>query len=100
MYDESQALAYIRAHAPEAAAYPDDELLNIIDMIWDYYESNGMLDPDIDDDDDADDDPETLAAALVDYAGRMLRRDKGSHFDPAHLPAVIAAELEYEQSAL
>ena len=56
-FDENDAIAYIRAHIPAdvAALYDDNELLNLIDIIFDYYEANGLLDLDIDDD-DADDD--------------------------------------------
>lgn len=63
MYDENEALKYIRKNVELSisSAYDDDELLNVIDMIWDYYEANGMLD--IDDDDDAPDTDELLDEA-------------------------------------
>lgn len=99
MYDENEALKYIRKNVELSisSAYDDDELLNVIDMIWDYYEANGMLD--IDDDDD-DPDTDELLDELVTYATRMLRRDKESKLDPVHLRDIISAELAYEDSII
>lgn len=41
-YDESEAIKFIRDYMPEdvSGRYSDDEILNILDMIWDYYEDN------------------------------------------------------------
>lgn len=98
-YDENQAIKLMRdAVSPEnAKLYTDDELLNVIDMIWDYYEENGMLDVDLSDDDDTDED---ILADLSEYVRRMLRKDKGAHIDPDDIQALVAAELEYEDSIL
>lgn len=78
-----------------AATYDDDELLNVIDMIWDYYEENGMLEIDMDDEDDVEED---LAADLSDYVTRMLRKDKGARLDAQYVRALVEAELDYEAS--
>lgn len=61
-FDESEALDFIRANAgsERVSAYSDDDLLNIVDMIWDYYEINGMLDIDADADDEEDSLPEDI----------------------------------------
>lgn len=99
MFNEEDCIDYIRRHIDPAvsALYDDDELLNIVDMVFDYYEQNGMLDPDFDDEDDTQS-AEDLAATLVEYATRMLRRDKGATLSPDHLPQIIEAELKYEES--
>lgn len=101
-YDEQEALAYIRRQLPaDIPAYDDDDILNVIDIVWDYYEQNGMLEIDPDDaDDDLSETPDELLEALTEYGRRMLARDKVSSVDPAHLPAIIAAELAYEQSIM
>ena len=46
MYNEEKAIAHIRASLPEeiSAKLDDDEFINVIDIIFDYYEDNGMLD--------------------------------------------------------
>ena len=42
-YDEAEAVKFIRNYMPEDIRdrYDDDEILNIIDMIWDFYEEQG-----------------------------------------------------------
>lgn len=96
-FDENKALKLMRASLPAdvAATYDDDELLNVIDMIWDYYEENGMLEIDMEDEIDEDED---IAADLTDYVTRMLRKDKGAKLDPQYVRALVEAELEYEAS--
>lgn len=98
-YDEYQAIKLMRnAVSPEnAKLYTDDELLNVIDMIWDYYEENGMLDIDLSDDDDEEED---ILSDLSDYVRRMLKKDKGAHINPDDVQALVAAELKYEDSII
>ena len=93
-FDESKAIAHINSvlAAQGRTTYPDDEVLNVIDMIWDYYEENGMLDPDLGDEDDDED----IEHDLTEYVLRMLAKDKASVINPDDVPAIIAAEIEYE----
>lgn len=94
-FDENELIKYIRAALLQTtdAKYSDDDLLNIVDMIWDYYELNGLLDVD----DDSDDDEITdIVAELKDYTTRMLRKDKACKVDEADLETIIMAELAYE----
>ena len=70
-FDEQKAIEFINGRLAEAgrAAYPDDEVFNVIDMIWDFYEENGLLDVDAADDDiDEDIEPD-----MIDYVTRMFR---------------------------
>ena len=77
-YDET--LAIKRMNKAVGADYADDEVLNVIDMIWDYYEQNGMLDPSL-----GDDDASTELADIVEYVTRMV-----------NIEGLVAAELAYE----
>ncbi|MBD5379248.1 MAG: hypothetical protein HDR74_05045 [Bacteroides sp.] len=96
-FDENNAIRQMRAALPAdvASIYDDDELFNVLDMIWEYYEENGMLEIDMDDDDDADED---IVGDLTDYVTRMLRKDKGAKLDPQYVRALVEAELDYESS--
>ncbi len=98
MFDENDAIKFIRAYMPEniAAKYSDDEILNIIDMIWDFYEENGLLDVDAADDDTDDD----IEPDMIDYVTRMLRKDKGASIAPEDVPLMVRAEVDYEDSVL
>lgn len=97
-FDEAQLIKYIKSRLEEAGrtAYPDDEILNIVDMIWDFYETRGLLDPDGDEEPErADIEPEIVAYALT-----LLRRDKNSKVDNADIPLIVSAELDYEDMIL
>lgn len=83
----------MRQHVPAAAQIDEDELYNLIDIIFDYYETNGFLDVDADDDDD-----EPQLSDIVDYATRMVARDKGAALDKNLIPALVEAYLGYENS--
>ena len=45
IYDEDDAIKFIRGTlSPEVSArYDDDEILYVIDIIWEWYEKNGYL---------------------------------------------------------
>ena len=93
-YDETKAISLMNEAA--GANYPDDEILNIIDMIWDYYEQNGLLDPVLDDADT--DDSASELADIVEYVKRMAKKDRHCKVSPDHIEALVAAELQYEES--
>lgn len=92
MYDENQAIKYINAalKQTDGITYPDDDILNIIDIIWDYYEQNGLLDLDNDDDLDYD--------HLLDWVKHLLKKDKGNNVKDEHIETIVKAELDYEDS--
>lgn len=98
IFDENTAVKYINDELKKAGrpTYNDDELLNVIDMIWDFYDTRGLLDP------DTDEDPQRseLENELASYALTMLRRDKNAKLDHSDLPLIITAELDYEDSLL
>ena len=95
-FDETKAIEYMRkALGKRAEAYDDDQLLNLIDIIWDFYEENGLLDIDADEEID---DEEDVLGDLVAYAGRMLRKDKESRISDDDIAPLIEAEIDYENS--
>ena len=95
-FDESEALDFIRANAgsERVSAYSDDDLLNIVDMIWDYYEINGMLDIDA----DADDEEDSLPEDITVYVKRMLKKDAVAKVSADDVYDIVRAELSYEAS--
>lgn len=93
-FDETNAIRYIRNHMPAdiAAKYSDDELLNIIDMIWDYYEDNGFLEITVDDEEEPDIDQ------LMAYVGKMLAKDKLAAVSADDVHWIVEGELAYEST--
>ena len=99
MYDENEAVAYMRKaleNSGSTGIYDDDELLNLVDIIWDFYEQNGLLDIEADPDDDADD----VESEVVDYVVRMLKKDKDACIAVEDVPVMVKAEMEYEDSVI
>ena len=96
-FDEQKAIEFINARLVEngRTAYPDDEVFNVIDMIWDFYEENGMLEIDVE---DGEDDSEAIFEELCDYVKRMLKKDKEAKVRPEDVPLIVKAEIDYELS--
>lgn len=96
LFDEDNAIKFIRQFVGEKISdkYSDDELLYVIDTIWDYYERNGMLslDSEITDDEILDIDK------LVAYVKKEVANDDELMMDPADIPQIVKGELEYEES--
>ena len=94
LYDEKEAVAYVRSRCG-CVGMSDDDILIVIDAIFDYYDENGDLDLDLDFDDDDDDDRGDDAGEITDYVTDVLS-DSGL---PAEVIAtIVKAELDYENS--
>lgn len=95
-FDENKAIEFINSNLPVeiASLYDGDDYLTVIDLIWDYYEENGLLeiDAEIDEDDDA------SYQEMVQYVGKMLRKDRDNKIKPEHVGPIIDAEIAYELS--
>ncbi|MDE6395400.1 MAG: hypothetical protein K2K77_08665 [Duncaniella sp.] len=94
-FDEKEAVKAMReVLTPEASERcSDDELVNVIDIIWDWYEENGLLDIDTEADDE-----DVNVDALTAHVRKMLAKDKLSPIRPDEVEPLVAAELRYEQS--
>lgn len=98
-YDENEAIKFIRDYMPENIRdnYTDDEILNVLDMIWDYYEDNGYLEiPAADTDDGLSSSP--AADDLLKYVNKMLGKDKLAVVDSDDVHYIVEGELAYEKS--
>ena len=95
-FDEYKAVKLINEALEKefGLRYDDDEILNVIDIIWDWYDDNGFTEIDLDSDSDDEIDVERLTA----HVRKMLARDADSPVSPDHVPAIIKAEMDYENS--
>ena len=86
-FDEKEAVKAMRqALSPEASQRcSDDELLNVIDIIWDWYEESGLLDIDAEADDE-----DVNTDALNAYVRKMLAKDKLSPIRPDEVEPLVA----------
>lgn len=93
-YDEEEALTFIvNALGEESELTTHDRIYYVINLIWDYYQENGLLDIDM-----ADDEPDNID--LVQIADYIRRRNRKSHVLPENFPIknTVKAELDYENS--
>ncbi len=94
-FDEKQAIRLMRQaiSAESSAKYNDDELLNIIDIIWEWYDDQGLLEIDSEADDE-----DVNVDALIKHTRKMLSGDKDCPVSMADVEPLVMAELRYEQS--
>lgn len=95
-YDEDEAIAFIRKYIPQnvSAQYSDDEILYVVDTMWDYYESKGLvrLNKQLSENED------TELQALVKYVRKEIAKDDELLMDPEDVNYIIKGELAYEES--
>ncbi len=95
-YDEDAAVGFIRNYVGQEVSdqYSDDEILYVIDVIWDYYERKGFtgLSSKLTSEEMLDE------ADLIAYVKKEIARDKELLMDPADLDKIVKGELEYEES--
>lgn len=95
-FDEDEAVKFIKALLPEDIRnkYAEDDILFIIDCIWDYYESNGFLSLS-----HLDNEEEELdITELLEYVINAIRKDGIIITDIQDIKYIVNAELEYEES--
>lgn len=95
-YDEDDAIRFIRGtlSAEVSEKYSDDDILYIIDIIWEWYEKNGYLDLNSDVTEEEEHDLPKLTA----YVKKQLAKDKEFEMDPADVDQIVKGDLEYEKS--
>lgn len=94
-FDEKRVIKEMRNAVSEESSklYNDDELLNVVDIIWDWYEDQGLLEIDSEADDE-----EINVDALIKHVRKMLSKDKASPVLQDDVEPLVMAELRYEQS--
>lgn len=95
-YDEDEALTFIRQRLPEDAntKLDDDDVLCVVDLIWDYYDSKGMLSLE-----NFDDEEELLdTAELIKFVKKEVAADEELNIPSKIIEVIIKAELDYEKS--
>lgn len=93
-YEENDAVKYILSNLPSDVAekYSDDDILLVIDIIFEFYENKGYFDlNDIDESDDEFDESE-----LFEFVKKSLKKDKDNPIDLDDVENIVHLELEYE----
>lgn len=95
-FDEDKAIDFIRAFVGKEVSekYDDDEILYVIDIIWDWYEKKGYLSLN----ENVTEEELLNVDQLVDYVKKEIANDREIMMDPADIPLIVKGELEYEES--
>lgn len=95
-YDEDTAVDFIRKTLPAdvSGRCSDDDIVYIIDIIWEWYEKNGYLSLDA----DLSEEEEEDIAGITDYVKKQIARDKNINMDTSDVELIVKGELQYEES--
>lgn len=95
-YDDLAAMAYIRSYLPQEMKelLDDDDIIYFVDLIYDFYESRGLLGEDADEDAIMEFDEEEL----LDYVVKNAQKDGVGRFDRDQIRFVVQGELAYCES--
>ena len=91
LYDEDDSVKFIQNYLPQElkGKFSNDDINYIVDLIYDFYESNDMLD------DDGDDEIEIDEEEVVNYVIKNAQKDGVGKFEPEEITFIVQGELEY-----
>ena len=91
LYDEDDSVKFIQNYLPQElkGKFSNDDINYIVDLIYDFYESNGMLDDDVDVEIEIDEEE------VVNYVIKNAQKDGVGKFEPEEITFIVQGELEY-----
>ena len=91
LYDEDDSVKFIQNYLPQElkGKFSNDDINYIVDLIYDFYESNGRQD------DDGDDEIEIEEEEVVNYVIKNAQKDGVGKFEPEEITFIVQGELEY-----
>lgn len=92
--DDDEAVKFIRNYIPQELKekYSDDDIVYIIDLIYDFCDAKGLLD------EGADEEAEIDEEELVGYVMKNAKKDGFAHFVEDDVLFIVQGEFEYEDS--
>ncbi|MDY3090819.1 MAG: hypothetical protein SOW66_06875 [Porphyromonas sp.] len=96
-YDDLEAVAFIRNYIPQELKerVSDDDIIYFVDLIYDFYESRGILGEDLDDEEgefEFDDEE------LLDYVVKNAKKDEVGQFSKDEIRFIVQGEMAYSES--
>ena len=93
MYDDDEAIKFIQNYLPQELKekFSDDDIIYIIDLIYEYYESKGVFDSD-------DDDKELVEIdedELIEFVMTNVVKDGVGKYNRDEITFIVQGELEY-----
>ena len=97
-FDENDAIEFIRNFMPEKLKnkYSDDDILLIIDTMYDFYEKGDEQETLYDEGDDNND--EFNLNEIVNFVKKSIRKDPDNQVDMDDVKVIVEGEMEYENT--
>ena len=97
-FDENDAIEFIRNFMPEKLKnkYSDDDILLIIDTMYDFYEKGDEQETLYDEGDDNND--EFNLNEIVNFVKKSIRKDPDNQVDMDDVKVIVEGEIEYENT--
>jgi hypothetical protein len=94
IYDDSEAVKFIKNCLPDAVRqkFEDDDIQYVVDLIYEFYDSKGLMD---DDDDDNDKEIDINEDELVAYVVKNALSDNIGRYDADDVASIVQGELAY-----
>ena len=91
LYDEDDSVKFIQNYLPQElkGKFSNDDINYIVDLIYDFYESNGMPD------DDGDDEIEIAEEEAVTSVIKQAQNAGAGKSSPEDITFIVQGELEY-----
>lgn len=92
-YDENESVKFIQNYLPQEfkGKISNDDILYIVDLIYEFYEVKGYMDESPDDETEIDIDEEEL----IDFVINNAKKDKVGKFTPEEITFIVQGELAY-----
>ena len=97
-FDENDAIEFIRNFMPEKLnnKYSDDDILLIIDTMYDFYEKGDEQETLYDEGDDNND--EFNLNEIVNFVKKSIRKDPDNQVDMDDVKVIVEGEIECENT--
>lgn len=92
-YDEDEAVKFIQNYLPADLKdkYSADDINYIIDIMYDFYDEKGFLNPDASDEELVSLDEDEL----IEYVSKNAKKDKVADFTKEDITFIVQGELQY-----
>lgn len=93
-YDDEAAIVFIQKKLPKELNISDDDIQYVLDVIYDFYETKGLLN------EDTDEEVEIVEEELLHYILKAVKKDEmdAEKLNEENVQLILDAEYEYSES--
>lgn len=93
-FDDDEAIAFILKYIPQElkVKVTEDDIAYILDVIYDFYESNGLIEEDSTEEASIDEED------MLEFAMKAIKKDKVVNFSEEEVQILLDGEFEYGKS--